>query len=884
MITYGGFIRNMMKTIIKIAFRNFKMHMKTAFVLILGVGVPSMLIVGGLSINDTIKNWITSSFSESFDPADAYVESRRSNIFLKVSLENRILDALREQPSILKILLVSESLGRVELDGKIVDCLVVGVNPSELEEFVGRKVQFAPGEAIISKTIANVLDIREGAILTINVGAGERQLTVKHIGNEGFLNFRGDSLHYNGTVFVHTDDFLGPGGFPTRAYLSLEGNLKNHQTIVEELRRTFNVRAVAMKSELLNSPANRALGYLTIAFSGFSILASFILVYLFAQSFVEERNSTMATLRIIGSKTNHIAAMLLIEGLSYLLVAGILGGTLGIFLARYLLNRFLVMASVLNSSFGLVFGEIKLYISPLTIVVGVLAGLIVPILIFVRRIQQLSKRSPVQMLSIYQSGPQNSIFPKFKKILGVSLGVFGALVTLTVGRFWMFGLLLAAVGLFLVFSHPIVSLALGMTSIGIVSYFEPNEMVGGWEILQRGAVFFVGSWLIFVYAIVLLRKLISKIVGRTSVSSFIALSYVERNRRNSFVIASMFSLIVFVMILVITVPTNVQRFVRSKLENGLFGYDFMVIRNPLKLILSRSEIEIADGVTGYSRVYIAEFEEDLIAFVDENFLQNASIPLEMDEEWRRELLQPGKAIVGYLQEDSFEDIVGKTIKGKVRSPFRIGGTTTIELEVIDKFNMRQLMVPTRYVASINSIPKEIRTIPVLLAKVDPKKVSQIKNFYGKAFDFPVYITEELNRLFSGVDMLIQTAIALLYFGLISGFSGIAFHSLRTVVVRKRLAGTLRAVGMSSRSVSTSFVVENVVIASLGILVGSFAGYLESRDILRLIFKLFGSGEFSFPLENFLTLICAIYVVILIIVSLPVVLVKRSPADALRTPE
>ncbi len=133
-------------------------------------------------------------------------------------------------------------------------------------------------------------------------------------------------------------------------------------------------------------------------------------------------------------------------------------------------------------------------------------------------------------------------------------------------------------------------------------------------------------------------------------------------------------------------------------------------------------------------------------------------------------------------------------------------------------------------------------------------------------------------------MLIQTAIALLYFGLISGFSGIAFHSLRSVMVRKRLIGTLRAVGMSSRSVSASLIIENIIIASIGILVGSFAGYLESRDISRLIFRLFSSGEFYFPLENFLILILAIYTVILVVVSLPVVLAKNSPADALRAPD
>lgn len=874
----------MMKSILKIAFRNFKMHFKTALVLIVGIGVPAMLIVGGLSINDTIKNWIVSSFSKNFGSADAYVESRRNNIFMKINLDEQTLVALKDFPDVIKILPVSEALGRVESKDRMIDCLILGLNPNDLEDFIEKRITLSKGEIIVSKMIADFLNLSKGEKVTVNIGAGEKQFEVKEVGEEGFLNFRGENLHYSGTVFIHIDDFLGPGGFPTRVYLNLRGEISEHQTIVDELRKNLNVRAVAMKADLFNSPANRALGYLTIAFSGFSILASFVLVYLFAQSFVEERTTVMATLRILGMKTDHIASILLIEGLSYLAVSGIFGGTLGILLAKYLLNRFLATSNILSAGFGVGFGEIELHVSAFTVLLGVFSGLIVPAFIFARRIWQITRKSPVQMLAIYQSDSQDSIFEKIRKAMGIGLCAFGIIVIVALKNLWLFGLLSTFVGLYLTIFHPAVSLLLGSIMIGVVSYLAPSESAGGWEILQRAAVFFIGSWLVFIYAVVLIRKLFSKALMKRSVSSFIAFSYVERNIRNSFIIASMFSLIVFVMTLVVTIPFNVQKFVRNRLESGLFGYDFMVIRNPLKLIFSKSELEVAESLTSYSRVYIAEFENDLIAFVDENFLQKAMVLFETNEQWREKLLEPGKAIVGYLRKGDSSQMIGKTVTGRVRSPFRIGGTKVMDFEIIDGFDMRQAMIPVKYVASINTIPKEVRVIPVLLAKVEPQKVAQVKNFYSKLFDFPIYITEELNRLFTGINMLIQTAIALLYFGLISGFSGIAFHSLRSVIVRKRLIGTLRAVGMSSKSVSSAFIVENIVIASLGILVGCFAGYLESRDVSKLIFKLFGSGDFVFPVKNLLLLLGAIYVVILVVVSLPVVLTKKSPAEALRAPE
>ncbi|HOK84578.1 MAG TPA: FtsX-like permease family protein, partial [Pseudothermotoga sp.] len=381
----------MTESILKIAFRNFRMHIKTALVLIVGIGVPAMLIVGGLSINDTIANWITSSFSKNFDPADAFVENRRNNIFMKMVLDEQTVSSLKDFPAVEKILPVSETLGRIEFDGKTLDCLIIALRPEDLQSFLGKRVDLSERRVIVSKTIADFLSLSRNSKITVNIGAGEEQFVVGQIGEEGFLNFRGENLHYAGAIFVHVDDLSKAVNFPTRVYLDLHGEIKEHQAIVEELRKSLNVRAVAMKADLLNSPATKALGYLTIAFSGFSILASFVLVYLFAQSFVEERTTVMATLRILGMKANHIAATLLIEGLAYLVVSGIFGGTLGIFLARYLLNRFLATTSVFSAGFGVGFGEIQLYISPLTIFLGVSAGLIVPIMIFARRILQITR-------------------------------------------------------------------------------------------------------------------------------------------------------------------------------------------------------------------------------------------------------------------------------------------------------------------------------------------------------------------------------------------------------------------------------------------------------------------------------------------------------------
>jgi len=870
--------------LLTIALRNFVARFKSVFVLILGVGVPSMLLVGGLALNDSIGRWIERSLSQNFGTADAYVENGRNNPFFKVPLDPQTTDSVRSYEEVLKVLPVSETLGRIKFGGKTSDCLVVGLSPEGLRNFVENDVRLPSKGAIVSKDLAELLNINEDDTIAINMGRGNVEFKVTQIGEEGFLNFRGEALQYVGAVFINKSDFQGVGGFPTRLYLHLAGTPEEHAIFMEELKETLKVDGVAMKAELLNSPANKALGYLTIAFSSFSVVASLILVYIFAQSFVEERNTTMATLRILGMKARHISVALIVEGSVYLVVSGFLGGSMGILLGDFLLRRLRAASSILAvGGFHTGLSRLNLYVAPSTVIFGALGGLVLPLLIFLLRIRKLARKPPVTMLRSDEE-PQESSSKKPKRlIMGAGFIAMAVVLGLIRPDLWIFALLMGIVGMLTVFPSAVLSLGFGVFVILVVAVGStPVEYTTVWEVLQRGAAFFVGSWLVFLFLVAPVRKLLSKLVTRGSVSAYLALSYVERHRRNTFIIASMFSLIIFVMLLVLVMPYNIERFVRSKLETGLFGYDFMVIVNPLKLVFRSGELDIAEGLQSPSKVYVAEFNGEPAAFVDEAFLQHAVVPIEKSTEWRRRLLEPGTVVVGYLLEDR---AVPSKVTGKVKSPFKLGKSEEVSLEVIDTFDVRQLMVPVKYVASIKSLPKDVKAIPVLLGKVDPVRTETVKDFYRERFDFPIYITEEMNRVFSGIDLLVQTGVSLLYFGLISGFSGIAFHALRSVVTRRRLSGTLRAIGMSNRSLGLTFALENLVVASVGIAVGAFAGFLESRDIVRLIFMLFESGTFSFPTWSFLGLILAIYGVIALVVTVPVMLAaKTSPAEALRSPE
>lgn len=829
----------MFGTLLKIAFRNFSTHFKSVLVLMLGIGVPSMLIVGGLSLNDSISRLIEKSFSTNFGVADAYVENRQNNIFFKLPLDRTVLNELKNRKEISAILPVGETFGRIEFNGQLKDCLVLVVDPEELAKFVGKPIALSEG-AIVSKDLAQSMNISEARSITLNVASEELKLEVAQIGQDGFLNFRGENLHYAGTVFVNKDR-LQTVPFPTRIYMSLKISFDQHEAFTTVLRDELKVTAVPMKARLLNSPVNKALGYLTVMFSDFSIIASLILIYIFAQSLVEERNTTMVTLRILGMKARHLYTVLMFEGTMYVLVAGIFGGSLGVLLGRYLLGRLRTIVNVFTDGFGSIFSQLEFQISPATISIGILVGVFLPMLIFSMRVLRLSKESPVRMLRA--SGKLTFYIPVL-----VSLAGFAA-------------------GLFL------------MIFLSLTPVVQPISV---WKLLLRGLGFFLASWLVCLFSIGLLRRFLTRLFAKRSVSSFIALSYVERNLKSTFSVAVMFSLIVFVMVIVMTVPHNVEWFIKDRLKTGLFGYNFMVVYNPLKLVFLKGEIDVAEGLNQPCKVYIAQFEDDLITFVDENFLQTAIVPIETNKDWRKRLIQPGTVVIGYFDETKRTST--RTISGFIRSPFRIGGSERVSFEVIDSFDMRKLLVPVSYVASLNSLPKGVRAIPVLLGKVEPQTVPEVKEFYSKRFDFPVYITEELNRLFSGIDLLVQTGVTLLYFGLLSGFSGIGFYTLRNVMVRKHLSGALKALGMTSKSVANAFALESVTIASMGIVVGLLAGFLESRDVAKTILTLLGSERFVLPIQWIVLMVLAIYVVVALVVFSVVRFSRSSAIEMLSAPE
>ena len=96
---------------------------------------------------------------------------------------------------------------------------------------------------------------------------------------------------------------------------------------------------------------------------------------------------------------------------------------------------------------------------------------------------------------------------------------------------------------------------------------------------------------------------------------------------------------------------------------------------------------------------------------------------------------------------------------------------------------------------------------------------------------------------------------------------------------------LRAIGMKSKDIFYAFLTESLALVSVGVVIGIASGLLVSKELVGIMFSLFGSGNFGVPTHQILGVLVITYGLSLITVLVPAILSARlSPAESLRSPE
>ena len=119
-------------------------------------------------------------------------------------------------------------------------------------------------------------------------------------------------------------------------------------------------------------------------------------------------------------------------------------------------------------------------------------------------------------------------------------------------------------------------------------------------------------------------------------------------------------------------------------------------------------------------------------------------------------------------------------------------------------------------------------------------------------------------------------------GIVVGVVAIGVLSIRAVVERRKIIGTMRAIGYKSRMIAFSFLLEALFITLLGVIIGVGLGLLTASNIFREISREIEGVKFSIPVLNLAGIIFITSIAALISSFLPARQASKIyPAEALR---
>ena len=852
--------------IFKIAFRNFFLNWKMSLLVILGTMIATMLVVGALSLNDSVDAWFAQKILKNFGHIDIVAKDKSDTFFFPKTLDvenvNKYFNKLKDEGIVKDFTFIELVSARIKKNGRYLDIFAIGYDEGLLN-FSGQNLS----GVIISKDLADVLNLKIGDTVSLITSNGTHEIKIDEIGVQEF-NFRGETGMTNGSIFMPRqmlrDLRLYTGKDPNVVIASLNAPIKEHQLIAERIEEEANLRVVPTKYNLKYSPLNKVIGYLFLGFSGFALLSSFLFISNFFGVLAEDRRNVLGTLRALGYTRGKIGLILFIEGFVYLLFSAIVGAFSGIFLGKYLLTLVNKIPPLVATDTALP-ETIYFTITTKTILLGILISIILPIFILIYRSISFSKISPVVLLS------REEIVPKRRFLY---LLFFLPIGLYFINPFYCIVSLIALVPLFV--KKDLIQIISGLLVV-LLTYFQIGTG-GGWDYLSRAGLFLLGS----IYIIFGILPMVKSYFRRFhSISSVLALSYIDKQRWRNFVVFLVYSIITLVILLTAVLPTSIFNYIDEKMNLGILGYNFLIVENPLKSFFGGSvydkDEEFKSMFENLVKLQLVDAKLDdkniVIILTDENITKS----LEIED-------------VGKVNELSNKEGIGN------RDLFTKDSTYTLQLKGIlpgiskkvnQEFYIKEVYNPKSMVVPFDGIFVYKDKIPGALQGYagiikDKNLAQKAKNIVYERFDGPVYVTEELDKVFSSVRYFVNIAIQLFYFGFISGFSGLTILSIKNVYSRKRIIGSLKAIGVNKAEVFKAFLFESIFIVSIAILTAVLTTTFVTLDFAKLIITEIPDFSITIPWGQVLLIIGGVYLITTIFTIYPANLAQKvDPAEAIR---
>ncbi|MGC8954468.1 MAG: ABC transporter permease [Fervidobacterium sp.] len=871
--------------VLKIAFRNFTKHWKVGLLAILGTFVATMLLVGGLSLNDSVNTYLKQKIMKNFGKIDLVIKDKSDTIFLpKAVSSNKVENVLKQLSEVEDFCPVKLAQVTAKIGQKYVDLYAISITP-EFQNYIKKNID----GVTISYDTAKSFDLKVGDEIEIISAKGTYKVKIYALGKDE-LNFRGETGSANGTIFLQEPLFEEYGIYPLKEpnayFVTLNIPIDKHQNFADKLlQMEGSIRITAVKYRLSTSPLNKIIGYLFIGFSGFSVISSFLFIASFFGILTEERKASLGVLRAIGYSRFQMFLILFLEGLAYLIFSEIVGALTGVGFGKYLLYRINSFQRK-DDLFAFVQDQIPYNVTLVSIFYAVLVAAFVPIMILIYKSVEFSNVSP----AILYTGRLTENEKKSNKGRNIifSLGVFLFLFMLY--RMSPIYFLLGVLTIIpLIFRNNILALAYGISIlISLIPILSTGNAV---NMLVRAGFSILGSIYIVFGILPYLKALFERI---KNIPFTLAVSYIEKYKNRNFAIFVVYTVTLILILVSAIIPTSISKYIEAKKEEGAFGYNFIIIENPIKSFFGSYKY-LNDEEFSKKFEVIAPIQ--LVEATKPGERRKYSIIL-ADERVIEKLTLPSEKLMRELKRTDFRKLPDKSIYlSKYLAPVQKGTKITLTLKgvlpgisskITDDFNVEGIYDPEETLLPMDGIiiwrgKKLFGAISGYVGVIrDKNEALKAQEFVTRKFDAAVYITGEIEKLYTSIGNLVNLSLQLFYLGFFAGFAGLSVITFRNVYVRKKEIGMLRAIGTGSDVVFKMFIYEALLIVIVATLVAILSSTLIIMDLANFVSPILPSFKIIIPYEKVFLTLLSVFLLTTTFVSIPASLSQRiPPSEALR---
>jgi putative ABC transport system permease protein len=306
----------------RMVIRNVARHPLRAAASVFGIGFAVAILMIGFVFNGAIDRLIVTQFweAERQDVTISYVEPHSSTAQY----------ALARLPGVMAVEPQRSVAARIRSGYHDRYLAISGVSPAQrfrrIVDREGRAIRMPPAGVVLSLTLANVLEIRPGDVVTLEVLEGHRPVRTLEV--TGIVDDIMGLSAYMDITALH--EMMHEGNVANGALLLVDS--AHEAELASTLKATPAIAGAAFKRAVLQSfrdvmAANMSLSiFINLVFAG---IIAFGVVYNAARVSLSERSRELASLRVLGFTRAEISLILMGELALLTLVALPVGGIFG---------------------------------------------------------------------------------------------------------------------------------------------------------------------------------------------------------------------------------------------------------------------------------------------------------------------------------------------------------------------------------------------------------------------------------------------------------------------------------------------------------------------------------------------------------------------------